>query len=250
MSVRKWRYSTTEDDAYEGAQPSKWHGRGKWIGVGAAAVLVVGLGIGMASAQTSNTAAADPGTIVCPTVADQLPAVPAQSVDEVNRNLALLNTQVAEANNRLKTSVGQGGANFVNNAILGPLKDKRASTIDRIAISIGRHAAKPTNLGGLAACQLAAAGAAVSTEPTDVAAGDTGANAGNGANTGNNNGNAGATTAPPADNGNAGNTASPGKITCPSVADKLPAIPAEAKDESTATWRCSTRSSTRPTPGW
>jgi hypothetical protein len=34
------------------------------------------------------------------------------------------------------------------------LKDKRVSTIDRIAISIGRTAAKPTNLGGLATCSL------------------------------------------------------------------------------------------------
>ncbi|MEU0004921.1 hypothetical protein ABZ079_11635 [Streptomyces sp. NPDC006314] len=42
-----------------------------------------------------------------------------------------------------------------NNAILGPLEDKRASTIDRIAIAIGRTSAKPTGLGSLAACTLA-----------------------------------------------------------------------------------------------
>jgi phage-related protein len=95
------------------------------------------------------------GTISCPTVADKLPAVPAQAQAEVQRNLDLLNTQIAEANNRLVSSVGQGGPNFVQNAILGPLADKRASTIDRIAIAIGRVAAKPTNLGGLATCSVA-----------------------------------------------------------------------------------------------
>jgi hypothetical protein len=125
----------------------------RWLGVGtgAVALLIVGLGLGVAAASSSGTAAS-PGTIVCPSVADKLPAIPAQAQDEVTRNLQLLDTQVAEANNRLVTSQGQGGANFVNNAILGPLKDKRAATIDRIAIAIGRHAARPTGRDGLAAC--------------------------------------------------------------------------------------------------
>jgi hypothetical protein len=107
-----------------------------------------------------DPAAGDPaapaaGTIACPSVADKLPAIPEQSQAEVERNLALLDTQIAEANNRLVTTKGQGGANFVQNAILGPLADKRASTIDRIAISIGRHAARPEGLDALAPCQLA-----------------------------------------------------------------------------------------------
>ncbi|MGW1070047.1 hypothetical protein ACWD4F_36780 [Streptomyces aureus] len=107
---------------------------------------------GGAAAGTGDAAAA--GTITCPDVASQLPAVPASAKAEVDRNLALLNTQIAEANKRLVDTVGQGGPNFVNNAILGPLKDKRVSTIDRIAISIGRTAAKPTGLDTLAACTL------------------------------------------------------------------------------------------------
>ena len=35
---------------------------------------------------------------------------------EVQRNLNLLATQVAEANQRLVSSKGQGGPNFINNA--------------------------------------------------------------------------------------------------------------------------------------
>jgi hypothetical protein len=104
--------------------------------------------------QNADAAAASAGTITCPSVADKLPAIPAESQAEVERNLALLNTQISEANKRLASSVGQGGANFVQNAILGPLKDKRVSTIDRIAISIGRTAAKPQGLDALAACTL------------------------------------------------------------------------------------------------
>ncbi|QUQ64201.1 hypothetical protein [Kutzneria sp. CA-103260] len=117
--------------------------------VGGAAVVVTNSGGG-----TANAAAAVP-TVVCPSVQDKLPAIPAAAQAEVTRNLNLLNTQIAEADKRLVTSQGQGGPNFVNNAILGPLKDKRIAVLDRIAIDIGRVAgAKPAGLDALAACTL------------------------------------------------------------------------------------------------
>jgi hypothetical protein len=109
----------------------------------------------------------------CPTVKNALPAIPASAQAEVTRNLALLDTQIGEANARLAQLAvkPEGGANFVQNAIIGPLKDKRAAVLERIAISIGRTAAKPTNLGGLATCKLNGAaaggggGAAATTAP-------------------------------------------------------------------------------------
>ncbi len=85
-------------------------------------------------------------------MASKLPAIPASAQAEVTRNLALLNTQIAEANTRLANTVGQGGANFVQNAINGPLEDKRVATINRIATAIGRTAAKPVGLDALAPC--------------------------------------------------------------------------------------------------
>ncbi|WP_326788846.1 hypothetical protein [Streptomyces sp. NBC_00151] len=165
------------------------------------------------NAQNATTKAAA-NTVNCPAVAPSLPAIPASAKAEVDRNLALLNTQIAEANKRLVDTVGQGGPNFVQNAILGPLKDKRASTIDRIAISIGRTAAKPTGLDALAACTLNTAGAAAggagaaSTAPSAPATAQAGGDASG----------AGAATAA-------------GTITCPDVASQLPAIPASAKAE-------------------
>jgi len=55
----------------------------------------------------------------------------------------------------LKTTVGQGGKNFIQNAILGPLADKRFATINRIETAIGRNAAKPNlNAEGLSKCGL------------------------------------------------------------------------------------------------
>jgi hypothetical protein len=88
-------------------------------------------------------------------VQDKLPAVPAAAQAGVNTELANLAKEIAEANNRLITSQGQGGPNFINNAILGPLKDKRIAVLDRIAIDIGRvSGAKPAGLAALAPCTL------------------------------------------------------------------------------------------------
>jgi hypothetical protein len=92
--------------------------------------------------------------IQCPTVRDKLPGVPARAVDEVNRNLTELDRQISEANERLVTTRGQGGKNFVDNAILGPLKAKRTAVLERIAIAISRGAARPQGLEALAGCTL------------------------------------------------------------------------------------------------
>ncbi|OQR61152.1 hypothetical protein B6E66_26565 [Streptomyces maremycinicus] len=176
--------------------------------------------------STDARTLAAPGTITCPDVASQLPAIPATAQAEVDRNLALLQTQIAEANKRLVDTVGQGGANFVQNAILGPLADKRVSTIDRIAISIGRQGTKPQGLDALAPCALDADG--VADTGGDAAAGDeaevtpgaeetAAEGAGDGA----------------ADTGDdtGADAAGVGTITCPDVASQLPAIPATAQAE-------------------
>ncbi|MDP4510928.1 DUF1996 domain-containing protein, partial [Nonomuraea turcica] len=114
-----------------------------------------------ATATPNPSSTSGPGTgqaIVCPSVADKLPQIPATAQAEVDRNLALLDKQLQEANDRLARSVGQGGPNFVQNAILGPLASKRGATIDRIAIAIGRTAQRPTGLDNLATCALGNAG--------------------------------------------------------------------------------------------
>ncbi|MFJ9817144.1 hypothetical protein ACIRU3_18080 [Streptomyces sp. NPDC101151] len=93
-----------------------------------------------------------PGTITCPDVAAQLPTVPASAQAEVDRNLTLLRTQIQEATTRPAGTVGQVGPDFVDNAILGPLKDKRVPTTDRVAL--GRTSARPAGLDSPAACTL------------------------------------------------------------------------------------------------
>ena len=189
-------------------------------GVGAVAVALVGVGLGVASADEATVT-----TVNCPAVAGELGAVPAQARAEIERNLALLNTQIAEANRRLVTSRGEGGANFVQNAILGPLADKRAATINRMATAIGRNAAKPVlDVDGLATCTLDEnGGGEAAPEPTAVPA-DNDAGAGNDNGAGADDNDAGEDGGAGADNG-----AAP-TVNCPDVTG-LPAVPAQAGAE-------------------
>ncbi|GAA2322222.1 hypothetical protein [Streptomyces violaceusniger] len=199
--------------------------------IGGITCAAVAVGAAMAGQDGGGDASASTkaaSTISCPAVAGSLPEIPAEAQAEVDRNLALLDTQLAEANKRLSTSQGEGGPNFVQNAILGPLADKRKSTLDRIAISIGRHAEKPTGLDALAECTLSDGGAG--------AGSDTGAG-----------GEAGGAASPtaaasqPADEqgggadqgGGAeqGGAGSGQTISCPDVASEIGDVPAAAQAE-------------------
>ncbi|MEU9975475.1 hypothetical protein [Streptomyces sp. NPDC051014] len=165
----------------------------------------------------ARTLAAAPTTITCPDVASRLPAVPASAQAEVDRNLTLLRTQIQEANQRLADTVGQGGPNFVNNAILGPLKDKRVATVNRIATAIGRTAARPDGLDALAPCTLNTGG--------------TGTGTGGGTATGTASAAASAAPSTAATAQQPTGGAGGGAISCPDVAPRLPAVPASAQAE-------------------
>ncbi|SER12881.1 hypothetical protein SAMN05216188_10820 [Lentzea xinjiangensis] len=129
-------------------------------------------GVAVAATLTAVTAAvalagggSETGAIVCPQPA--LPAVPARAQAEVQRELANLDRQLAEANDRLRTSAGEGGPDFVRNAILGPLASKRTAALDRIEIAVGRAGERPQALERFATCGLGAA-PAVSAPPSAV----------------------------------------------------------------------------------
>ncbi|MGA4897888.1 hypothetical protein ACPCAJ_08165, partial [Streptomyces griseoincarnatus] len=204
----------------------KYNKRRVGLAGGAAAVALTGAVIaGTALAgESSEGGGADartlagPGTVSCPDVASQLPAIPASAQAEVDRNLALLDQQITEANKRLVDTVGQGGPNFVQNAILGPLEDKRVATVNRIATAIGRTADRPAGLDSLAPCSLDAQGDPAApgleetggTETSAPPAGDVGGDAGAGQD---------------------GDASGVGTISCPDVAPQLPAIPASAQAE-------------------
>ncbi|OEJ27176.1 hypothetical protein AS594_24560 [Streptomyces agglomeratus] len=98
-------------------------------------------------------------TIDCPEVANGLPQeIPDSARQEVDRELAALDSQITEAYQRFADSKEQiaQDPNLAQNAILGPLKDKRLASIGRIVISIDRAAERPEGLEGLAPCTLRA----------------------------------------------------------------------------------------------
>ncbi|MFE1437497.1 hypothetical protein [Streptomyces sp. NPDC058739] len=202
---------------------------------GAAAVVLSGAviaGSALAGQNPGKKAAdtgASPGIISCPEVGSRLPAVPASAQAEVTRNLQLLDTQVREANQRLIDTVGQGGPNFVQNAILGPLEDKRVATLNRIETAIGRAAAKPEGLEQLAPCALGAGGAAgggAAEAPGDAAGNAEGDAAGEQPGGGQDAGE-------DQQAGGGQEAGAAGTITCPEVESSLPAIPASAQAEVT-----------------
>lgn len=124
--------------------------------------------------------AAGTQTVNCPTVEDQLPEVPAEAAGQVERELAALEKQIAEANSRLARLAErpEGGPNFVRNAIVGPLEDKRVAVLNRIATAIGRVTGdRPGELVALAPCTVDGAGQA----GDDAGAGDGDAGQGSGA---------------------------------------------------------------------
>ncbi|WP_369037307.1 DUF1996 domain-containing protein [Streptomyces adonidis] len=108
---------------------------------------------GDSAGQTLYSGAA---TIDCPDVGDRLAAVPDETRSEVDKELAALDQQTAEAYQRLQNSTQamQEDSGFADSAIMNPLKDKRTATIERIAIAIDRVGDRPEGLEALAACTL------------------------------------------------------------------------------------------------
>ncbi|WP_422756206.1 hypothetical protein [Micromonospora sp. WMMD708] len=183
------------------ARPMRKNAVLKLGGVGALAVLLLGGGLQLASAG-ENTGSTAAQTVNCPTVRDKLPAIPASAAAGVERELANLDEEIARQNERLAKQAAnpQGGANFINNAILGPLKSKRVAVLDRIEINFNRAGAQRPNLDSLATCGLNAPGVASALNSS--------VKAGNAATGGNN------------------TTAAAQTVNCPTP--QIPAVPAQA----------------------
>ncbi|KKK05913.1 hypothetical protein [Micromonospora sp. HK10] len=110
----------------------------------------------VAECEQTKGGGAGAGTpkVTCPDVRAKLPEVPAQARAEVDRNLALLDSQIAEANRQLAANARKGG-DVINNTVLRPLADRRTATLNRIATAIGRVAPRPQGLDELAQCAIA-----------------------------------------------------------------------------------------------
>jgi len=110
--------------------------------------------------QAGQVLASGAATIDCPDVGSELAEVPDGSKTAVDKELALLDKQIAEAYQRLQSSAEaiKQDAAFADNSIMNPLKDKRAATIERIAAAIDAVGDRPEGLDAFAPCILRASG--------------------------------------------------------------------------------------------
>ncbi|PRX51298.1 uncharacterized protein DUF1996 [Prauserella shujinwangii] len=90
--------------------------------------------------------------VECPDVVTELPPVPDAAMGQVNRELASLDRQEAQADRRIEATRGEGGPDFVRNAVLGPLEARRAATIDRIRTILRRFGQRMEELRRLVPC--------------------------------------------------------------------------------------------------
>ncbi|MFI0978585.1 DUF1996 domain-containing protein [Streptomyces sp. NPDC021093] len=149
-------------------RPFMQHKRSKLANrtIAAGAALILGGG-GMVALNVHASANEDPparaaspsgprmATIGCPDAAGALPDVPEGARQEVDRELAAMDSQITEAYR--KFAEARGGSQD-QSSVLGPLKDERAASLGRIGDAVERQpeADRPQGLDALAPCTLRA----------------------------------------------------------------------------------------------
>ncbi|MFD7438754.1 DUF1996 domain-containing protein [Streptomyces sp. NPDC059861] len=89
-------------------------------------------------------------TIDCPDVGERLTAVPDAARAEVDKELALLDQQIADAYQQLQ----QQPVESAQEAVVKPLTQQRGATIERIVVALDNAGERPEGLEALAACTL------------------------------------------------------------------------------------------------
>ncbi|MFI2428533.1 DUF1996 domain-containing protein [Streptomyces sp. NPDC018955] len=116
-------------------------------------------------------------TIDCPDVATELTSVPEEARAEVDKELAGLDAQIAEAYKRIGESAEalRQDPGFAENAIAKPLEEKRAAALARIGTAIDRVGDRPEGLEELADCAVRESGNAAQPDAGQSDAGQEGA---------------------------------------------------------------------------
>ncbi|CAM5381563.1 hypothetical protein GCM10010329_13940 [Streptomyces spiroverticillatus] len=130
--------------------------------IAASAALVLGGG-GLIALNVHASATEEPsalpsaagprtGTINCPDVSNALPDVPQGARQEVDRELAAMDSRLTEA----YAKFAEAGSGADQDAVLGSLKEQRAASLTRIADAVERQAEadRPQGLEGLAGCTM------------------------------------------------------------------------------------------------
>lgn len=126
----------------------------------AVALMLGGGGLVAANVYASATESGTPQqtswgavTIDCPDVGDTLTSVPDDSRADVDKELASLDQQIAEAYQQLQDP-SVTDRDSAQSRIVDPLQENRAATIERITAALERAGAQPDGLGEMADCTL------------------------------------------------------------------------------------------------
>ncbi|MFJ4831969.1 DUF1996 domain-containing protein [Streptomyces sp. NPDC088747] len=115
---------------------------------------------GGAQGAGSHVLSAGAATIDCPDVGDKLTSVPDAAKGDVDKELATLDQQIAEAYQQLRSDGAQMEQNGDSDAdaVMNPLKEKRSESIGRIVSAVDAAGDRPEGLDGLEACTLRSSG--------------------------------------------------------------------------------------------
>ncbi|MFG2789801.1 DUF1996 domain-containing protein [Streptomyces sp. NPDC048419] len=130
---------------------------------------------GTETAQTRSAAAA---TINCPDVGSKLTQVPDQARGDVDKDLAAMDQQIAEAYQKLQSATPEQrqDSGYTDDQVMNPLKQKRTETLDRIGDTMEQAGQRSDGLDDMAGCSMGTwndqnggqdAGASQSGQPQD-----------------------------------------------------------------------------------
>ncbi|MFF0114616.1 DUF1996 domain-containing protein [Streptomyces prasinus] len=99
-------------------------------------------------------------TIDCPDVGTNLTTVPEKARPAVDKELAALDEQIAQAYQRLAESAPaiQQDPGVAEEKVVGPLEEERTATLDRISGAMEQEGDRPEGLGELADCSVVDSG--------------------------------------------------------------------------------------------
>ncbi|MGW9497724.1 DUF1996 domain-containing protein [Streptomyces prasinus] len=99
-------------------------------------------------------------TIDCPDVGTNLTTVPEKARPAVDKELAALDEQIAQAYQRLAESAPaiQQDPGVAEEKVVGPLEEERTETLDRISGAMEQEGDRPEGLGELADCSVVDSG--------------------------------------------------------------------------------------------
>ncbi|MET7905002.1 DUF1996 domain-containing protein [Streptomyces sp. NPDC005355] len=157
----------------------KRHKRSRVIGLAVVGVTALAVG-GGALLMTDNdasaarqsagqqTSAQGAMTVTCPDVATELSSVPQQARPAVDKQLAQMDSQVADAYKRLAARGAQADQNWVRTRVLEPLTSKRRATLDSIATEMGGASKQAQGLDAMAPCTVKRTDAAPAAAPANT----------------------------------------------------------------------------------